>query len=85
MSRFQPYADRPTLSMNYYETPAEVLEDSDQLIVWARRSLSIAAASPPKPKKKAKAKAAKAPKAKRAFPRAPVPKKQPKRVTRKSR
>jgi len=54
MSRFQPYANRPHLSFNYYEVPAHVLEDSDELVVWARRSLQAARAAGatkgPKPK-----------------------------------
>ena len=37
----QPTADMT--SMNYYEVPAEVLEDSDELKVWARKSHAIAA------------------------------------------
>jgi DNA transformation protein len=42
MRRFQPYADKPHLSFNYFEVPAHVLEDADELIVWARRSLQAA-------------------------------------------
>jgi DNA transformation protein len=42
MSRFRPYEDKPLLSFNYYEVPAHVLEDADELIVWARRSLDAA-------------------------------------------
>ena len=38
MSQFRPYADRPELSMSYYEAPADVLEDPAQLVSWARRS-----------------------------------------------
>jgi DNA transformation protein len=46
MSRFRPYPDRPHLSMNYYEVPAEVLEDAEECILWARRSVDIARSSP---------------------------------------
>lgn len=42
MSRFQPYKDKPHLSFNYYEVPAHVLEDGDELVIWARRSLQAA-------------------------------------------
>jgi DNA transformation protein and related proteins len=42
MAQFRPYADRPHLSMNYYETPAEVLEDAAELASWARRSVAVA-------------------------------------------
>jgi DNA transformation protein and related proteins len=42
MGQFRPYRDRPQLSMSYYEVPADVLEDADECVVWARRSVSIA-------------------------------------------
>ncbi len=41
MGKFRPFRDKPTLSMNYYEVPAEVIEDSEELAVWARRSLAV--------------------------------------------
>src|SRR3984885_6131548 len=44
MAQFRPYEDRPLVSFSYYEVPAEVLEDRDQLIAWARRSVAAAAA-----------------------------------------
>jgi DNA transformation protein len=43
MSRFRPYRDRPQLSMRYYEVPAEVIEDAEECILWARRSVIVAA------------------------------------------
>jgi DNA transformation protein and related proteins len=46
MAPFRPYKDKPLLSMSYYETPAEVLEDALELLSWARRSLEVAAAAP---------------------------------------
>jgi DNA transformation protein len=52
MAQFRPYADRPHLSMNYYETPADVLEDAGQLVSWARRSVAVAMQAP-KPAAKA--------------------------------
>jgi DNA transformation protein len=45
MRRFQPYADKPHLSFNYYEVPPHVLEDADELVLWARRSLQAAQAA----------------------------------------
>jgi DNA transformation protein len=45
MSQFRPYADRPQLSMTYYEVPAEVLEDPTQLVTWAQRSVAAALAA----------------------------------------
>jgi DNA transformation protein and related proteins len=44
MAAFRPYADRPEVSMTYFEVPAEVLEDSEQLLTWSRRSLASRAA-----------------------------------------
>ena len=46
MGRFRPYADRPQLSMTYYEVPADALEDADECVLWARKSAAIAAAGP---------------------------------------
>ena len=46
-AQFRPYADRPQLSMNYYETPADVLEDAARLVEWARRSVAVAMQAPP--------------------------------------
>jgi DNA transformation protein len=45
MDRFRPYADKPQLSMTYYEVPADTLEDADECVVWARKSAAIAAAT----------------------------------------
>jgi DNA transformation protein and related proteins len=57
-AQFRPYADRPHLSMNYFEAPVEVLEDAAELVVWARRSVEVAARAPPAPARKAAAKSA---------------------------
>ena len=46
MAQFRPYADRRHLSMNYYETPAAVLENADELVNWAQRSVAVAMAAP---------------------------------------
>ncbi|TLZ04377.1 MAG: TfoX/Sxy family protein [Gammaproteobacteria bacterium] len=64
MSAFRPYADRPELSMSYYEAPADVLEDPAQLVSWARRSVAVAMAAA-KPARAAKT-AKPAPRVKRA-------------------
>ena len=64
MSAFRPYADRPELSMSYYEAPADVLEDAAQLVSWARRSVAVAMAAA-KPARAAKT-AKPAPRVKRA-------------------
>jgi DNA transformation protein len=39
-SPFKPYADQP-VEMSYYEIPPEVLEDPEELVRWAKRSLAI--------------------------------------------
>lgn len=41
MPPFKPYADRP-MTMSYYQVPAGVLEDSDELAAWARASVRAA-------------------------------------------
>ena len=40
MSRFRPYANRSRVSMNYYEVPADVLEDADECGEWAQRAVA---------------------------------------------
>jgi DNA transformation protein len=45
MRQFRPFAARPQLSTGYYELPAEVLEDPEQCVGWARRSIAAAAAA----------------------------------------
>ena len=65
MGQFRPYADRPELSMSYYETPADVLEDAAQLVTWARRSVAAAMAAV-KPAAKAAKPAKPTPRVKRA-------------------
>ena len=44
MGRFQPYPDKPYMSFTYYEVPADVLEDREELTSWARRSIAAALA-----------------------------------------
>ena len=45
MGQFRPYPDSPHLSMSYYETPVDVLEDAAALVAWARRSVAAAMAA----------------------------------------
>jgi DNA transformation protein and related proteins len=45
MAQFRPYPESPQLSTTYYETPADVLEDAAELVVWARRSVAAAMAA----------------------------------------
>jgi DNA transformation protein len=41
MAPFQPYADIPA-TISYYQVPAKVLEDPDELTSWARASVRAA-------------------------------------------
>jgi DNA transformation protein len=41
--QFRPYPDRPHLSMSYYAVPADTLEDADECVLWARKSVAAAA------------------------------------------
>jgi DNA transformation protein len=42
MRAFRPYADKP-VSMSYYQVPARVLEDPDELAAWAAASIRVGA------------------------------------------
>jgi DNA transformation protein len=57
MKRFNPWPDEPARSggMGYHEVPADVLEDAEQLVVWARKSVEVAVSrAAARPKKTAK-------------------------------
>jgi DNA transformation protein and related proteins len=41
---FCPYPDRPEQAMGYWQVPAEVLEDADELAAWAREAMGVALA-----------------------------------------
>ena len=41
MPAFQPYPGKP-MSMSYYQVPARILEDGDELGAWARASVRAA-------------------------------------------
>ncbi len=45
MGRFRPFPDRPEISMNYYEVPPDTLEDAEECVIWARRSVAASAAA----------------------------------------
>jgi DNA transformation protein len=44
MAPFRPFRDRPHLSMNYYEVPADVLEDAEECVRWALRAVAAGVA-----------------------------------------
>ena len=75
MAAFRPFPDKPDLSMSYFEVPADALEDRDELALWARKSVAVAAAAPksrPRAARKQAAKPAPPAKPKRAARRAPT-------------
>jgi DNA transformation protein and related proteins len=86
MPKFMPFPDRPKAVMSYYQVPADVIEDAETLIAWARRSVAVAltaqAAKAPKtglePRKKVAAKAKSKPR-----PKANAKKKSPTRRAKK--
>jgi DNA transformation protein len=42
MPRFMPPADRPMGPMGYHQVPADVIEDAEMLVEWARKSVAVA-------------------------------------------
>ena len=52
MTAFQPYPDKPysdkPMTMSYYQVPASVLEDRDELAAWVRASVRVAARVAPR-------------------------------------
>lgn len=54
MRKFMPFPDRPEAVMGYHEIPADVIEDAETLVAWARESLAVAAASKAKKRTPAK-------------------------------
>lgn len=45
MPRFMPFPERPEAVMAYYQVPADVIEDAEQLVSWAREAVAVALAS----------------------------------------
>jgi DNA transformation protein len=45
MGQFRPYLNRPHVSMTYYAVPADALEDPEECVAWARRSVAVALAT----------------------------------------
>lgn len=45
MPRFMPFPERPEAVMAYYQVPADVMEDGELLVAWARKSVAVALAS----------------------------------------
>ena len=51
MGPFLPFGD-PAKPMQYYELPAEVLEDVDELARWMAKAVAVAARAKPKARKR---------------------------------
>ena len=45
MPRFMPFPDRPEAVMAYYQVPADIIEDAESLVAWARKSVAVALAA----------------------------------------
>jgi DNA transformation protein and related proteins len=41
MPRFMPFPDRPDAVLGYHAVPADVIEDAEQLVEWARKSVDV--------------------------------------------
>jgi DNA transformation protein len=54
MGPFLPWGD-PDRPMQYYELPAELLEEPDELAPWMAKAIAVAERAKPKPKSKLKA------------------------------
>ena len=69
MPRFMPFPDRPDAVLGYHQVPADVIEEAETLVEWARRSVEVALAA-----QAAKAKSGRASKAKSKRKLKPQPK-----------
>jgi len=69
MPRFMPPANRPVSPMGYHQVPAEIIEDAELLVAWARAAVGVALAShATKERKMATKKASKKKTAKKSAP-----------------
>lgn len=42
MPRFMPFPDRPEAAFGYRQVPADIIEDGEALVDWARKSVAVA-------------------------------------------
>jgi len=59
MPRFMPFPERPEAVMAYFQVPADIIEDAESLVAWARKSVAVALSSraaKPKPARRPLAK-----------------------------
>ena len=45
MPRFMPFPERPEAVMAYHQVPADIIEDAELLVAWARKSVAVALSS----------------------------------------
>ncbi len=45
MPRFMPPANRPLGPMGYHQVPADIIEDGEALVAWARKAVAVALAA----------------------------------------
>jgi DNA transformation protein len=45
MPRFMPFPERPEAALGYHQVPADVIEDAETLVAWARKSVAVALAA----------------------------------------
>ena len=45
MPRFMPFPERPEAVMAYYQVPADIIEDVEDIQAWARKAVAVALAS----------------------------------------
>jgi DNA transformation protein and related proteins len=45
MAAFRPYADGSKVSTSYFEVPADVIEDAEECVRWARKAIGAGAAA----------------------------------------
>jgi DNA transformation protein and related proteins len=45
MPRFMPFPERPEAVMAYYQVPADIIEDAEALVTWARKAVAVALTS----------------------------------------
>jgi DNA transformation protein and related proteins len=75
MPRFMPPVNRPMGPMGYHQVPADIIEDAEALVSWARKSVAVALASraakakPPAAARRKPRAAAKKARARKAKPR----------------
>ena len=43
MAQFMPFKDRPATALGYHQVPADILEDPESLVEWARAAVIVAA------------------------------------------